>query len=90
MTRRFSWSAYSTARQISAGWEEIRRCWREHLELDDDEQLRAVVRGLRIIDGHRSLQELREQSQRQGERPWAFWHATLQNQTSGTTSWRGS
>ena len=39
----------------------IRRCWREHLELDDDEQLRAVVRGLRIVDGHRSLQELRDQ-----------------------------
>ena len=39
----------------------IRKCWREHLELDDDEQLRAVVRGLRIVDGHRSLQELRDQ-----------------------------
>ena len=39
----------------------VRKCWREHLELADDEQLRAVVSGLRVIDGHRSLQELREQ-----------------------------
>ena len=39
----------------------VRKCWREHLELEDDEQLRAIVRGLRVVDGHRSLQELREQ-----------------------------
>ena len=39
----------------------IRKRWREHLELEDDEQLRAVVRGLRVVDGHRSLQELRDQ-----------------------------
>ena len=39
----------------------IRKCWREHLKLEDDEQLRAVVRGLRVFDGYRSLQELREQ-----------------------------
>ena len=39
----------------------VRKCWREHLELEDDERLRAVVSGLRIVDGHRSLQELREQ-----------------------------
>ena len=39
----------------------VRKCWREHLELENDEQLRAVVRGLRVVDGHRSLQELREQ-----------------------------
>ena len=39
----------------------VRKCWREHLGLEDDEQLRAVVRGLRVVDGHRSLQELREQ-----------------------------
>ena len=39
----------------------VRKRWREHLELDDDEQLRAVVHGLRVVDGHRSLQELREQ-----------------------------
>ena len=39
----------------------IRKCWREHLKLEDDEQLRAVVRGLRVLDGYRSLQELREQ-----------------------------
>ena len=39
----------------------IRKCWREHLELEDNGQLRAVVRDLRVLDGHRSLQELREQ-----------------------------
>ena len=39
----------------------IRKCWREHLKLEDDEQLRAVVRGFRVLDGYRSLQELREQ-----------------------------
>ena len=39
----------------------VRKCWREHLGLNDDEELRAVVGGLRVVDGHRSLQELREQ-----------------------------
>ena len=39
----------------------VRKCWREHLELDDDEQLRAVVCGLRVVDGHRSLEELRDE-----------------------------
>ena len=39
----------------------VRKCWREHLELEDDEQLQAVVSGLCVVDGHRSLQELREQ-----------------------------
>lgn len=39
----------------------VRKCWREHLKLEDDEQLRAVVRGLRVLDGYRSLQELRDQ-----------------------------
>ena len=39
----------------------VRKCWREHLELEDDEQLRAVVSRFRVVDGHRSLHELREQ-----------------------------
>ena len=39
----------------------VRKCWREHLGLEDDEALRAVVGGFRVVDGHRSLQELREQ-----------------------------
>ena len=39
----------------------VRKCWREHLELVDDEQLRAVVRGMRVVDGHRSLEELRNE-----------------------------
>lgn len=39
----------------------VRRCWREHLGLSDDDELRTVVGGFRIVDGHLSLQELREQ-----------------------------
>ena len=39
----------------------VRKCWREHLKLEDDEQLRSIVRGLRVVDGHRSLHELRDQ-----------------------------
>ena len=39
----------------------VRKCWREHLNLGEDEQLRAVVDGFRVVDGYRSLQELREQ-----------------------------
>lgn len=37
----------------------VRKLWRDHLQLADDEALKAVVRGLRVIDGHRSLDELR-------------------------------
>lgn len=39
----------------------VRKCWREHLSLNDDEELQSVVGRLRVVDGHRSLQELREQ-----------------------------
>ncbi|RJG53609.1 SAVED domain-containing protein [Sphingobium terrigena] len=39
----------------------IRKCWREHLGLADDEALRMVLRGFRVIDGHRSLDELRSE-----------------------------
>ena len=39
----------------------VRECWREHLGLTDDEELRAVVDGFRVVEGHRSLQELREE-----------------------------
>lgn len=37
----------------------VRRLWREHLQLADDEALRAVLAGLRVLEGHRSLDELR-------------------------------
>ncbi|MCW5737304.1 MAG: SAVED domain-containing protein [Enhydrobacter sp.] len=37
----------------------VRKCWRNHLGLASDEELQEVVRSLRIIDGHRSLDELR-------------------------------
>jgi hypothetical protein len=37
----------------------VRKCWREHLGLASDEELRQVVGGLRVFEGHRSLDELR-------------------------------
>jgi hypothetical protein len=39
----------------------VRKCWREHLGLVTDDDLAGVLRGLRIVDGHRSLDELRSQ-----------------------------
>lgn len=38
---------------------QVRRLWREHLGLTDDDGLRDVVSGLRVLEGHRSLDELR-------------------------------
>ncbi len=40
---------------------QVRKCWREHLSLKDDEQLRVVLKGLRIFESHRTLEELRAQ-----------------------------
>ena len=37
----------------------MRKCWREHLKLRSDDELGAVVRGMRVIDGYVSLEELR-------------------------------
>lgn len=37
----------------------VRKRWREHLKQAHNEELRAVVRGLRVLDGYRSLDELR-------------------------------
>ena len=39
----------------------VRKRWREHLELGCDDDLRETVRGLRVIDGYRSLDQLRAQ-----------------------------
>ncbi len=39
----------------------VRKCWREHLKLENDQQLFEVVRGLRVVDGYLSLEELRTQ-----------------------------
>lgn len=39
----------------------VRTCWRKHLGLINDDALRKVLRGFRIVDGHRSLDELRSQ-----------------------------
>ena len=37
----------------------VRKLWREHLGLGSDDELKAVVRGLRIFEGYLSLEELR-------------------------------
>lgn len=39
----------------------VRKLWREHLKLASDDELRVVVTGLRVLEGHRSLEELRSQ-----------------------------
>lgn len=39
---------------------EVRKLWREHLGLASDDELKEVVTGLRIMDGERSLEQLRE------------------------------
>lgn len=39
----------------------VRKLWREHLQLASDEDLKRVVRGLRILEGHRSLEDLRSE-----------------------------
>lgn len=38
---------------------QVRKLWREHLGLADDDELRTVLIGLRVLEGHRSLDELR-------------------------------
>jgi hypothetical protein len=37
----------------------VRKCWRDHLGLASDEELLRIVQGLRVFEGHRSLDELR-------------------------------
>jgi hypothetical protein len=39
----------------------VRKLWREHLKLSSDEELKPIVSGLRIFEGHRSLEELRSE-----------------------------
>ena len=39
----------------------VRRCWREHLTLTDDDSLLEVVEGLAIVEGYRTLQQLRDE-----------------------------
>lgn len=39
----------------------VRKLWREHLKLMNDDELRSVVTGFRILEGHLSLEELRTQ-----------------------------
>lgn len=40
---------------------EVRKLWRDHLKLSTNEELRAILTGFRIIEGHRSLDEMRQQ-----------------------------
>ena len=42
----------------------VRKCWREHLGLGNDEDLGHVVSRLRIVDGYRSLRELQDEVNR--------------------------
>ena len=39
----------------------VRKLWREYLALANDNELRCVLTGLRIVEGHRSLDKVREQ-----------------------------
>ena len=39
----------------------VRKLWREHLTLASDDELRLVLEGLRVVEGHRTLEELRSQ-----------------------------
>lgn len=39
----------------------VRKLWREHLKLATDDDLHSIVSGFRILEGYRSLEELREQ-----------------------------
>lgn len=39
----------------------VRKLWREHLKLATDEELRNVISGFRVLEGYRSLEELRDQ-----------------------------
>jgi hypothetical protein len=39
----------------------VRQLWRDHLGLASDEDLKAVLGGFRIIEGYRTLDELRDQ-----------------------------
>lgn len=37
----------------------VRKLWREHLKLENDDELKVIARNFRILDGNRSLEELR-------------------------------
>jgi len=40
---------------------EVRKLWREHLELGSDEELYDLLQGLHIVEGHHSLEQLRDE-----------------------------
>jgi len=39
----------------------VRKLWRDHLCLGSDDELKAIINGLRIFEGYRSLEELRSE-----------------------------
>ncbi|MER8857026.1 SAVED domain-containing protein [Mesorhizobium sp. M0757] len=39
----------------------MRKCWREHLKLSSDEELKRIVNAFHIVEGHRSLEEMRDE-----------------------------
>ena len=39
----------------------VRRLWRDHLGLENNDELKALLRGFRVIEGYRTLDELRSQ-----------------------------
>lgn len=39
----------------------VRKCWREHLGVANDDDLHRIVTGFRIMEGHRTLDEMRQQ-----------------------------
>ena len=39
----------------------VRNRWRQHLKLASDDELKVIVRGLRVLEGHRTLEELRSE-----------------------------
>ncbi|MHB8926571.1 MAG: SAVED domain-containing protein [Bacillota bacterium] len=45
----------------------VRKAWREHLNLTCDRELKKVITGFRIVEGHRSLDEMRAQINRRAQ-----------------------
>lgn len=39
----------------------VRHCWSQHLGLENDDLLRGLLTGFRLFEGHRTLDELRDQ-----------------------------
>ena len=59
---------------------QVRKLWREHLELNSDDELFAIVDAFHIADGNQTLEQMREEVDRSfkvvglkgGDNTWAF------------------